>query len=322
MAQSFQRLFTPAIGIAGEQHGLEPLAYAKGPGNGIGFRGIGDVPIKPPANRNRPRRAPGPKRVVVLDRGMGRYLGHLLGLIGVEAVFAQSGDEFIAQLDAQAPHLALVHISELRTVVRMKALMKIAATPTVVVNSFGRVVDEMMSQAGLLGPIIDIPYAESDVRAAINMFGRSEVQPFPEPVPYLIGDPSLLPAEREPVAGERRILVCAENQFYSVYFSRILQDLGRVIVDARIDSENVFSQHKPDAVLVFDSFGFRLRRVRAAAAKSDTPIVALVPARHRLTSEDIGTGDAASSLHTFPIDRPQLLQIVQDALRHSARKKT
>lgn len=181
--------------------------------------------------------------------------------------------------------------------------------------------DEMMSQVGLLGPIIDIPYVESDVREAINVFGRSEVQPFPEPVPYLIGDPSLLPAEREPVAGERRILICAENQFYSVYLSRILQDLGRVIVDARIDSEKVFSQHKPHVVLVFDSFGFRLRRARAAATKSDAPIIALVPTRHQLTLEDIGTGDAANSLHTFPVDRLLLLQIVEDALRHGARKK-
>jgi len=251
---------------------------------------------------------------VVLDLGIGHYMRVLLEIIGVDVILANSESDFITQVDLHAPHLALVHISQLNAILRLKTLPAGAATPTVVVNAFGGVAGQMMSEAGLLGPVIDIPYAEEDIRATMELFGRSEEQPFPEPVPYLLGDPSLKPHQREAKAGERRILISARDEFYRVFLSRILYWLGEVIVDGSTNFEQVSLNQKPGLVLVLDSSGFLLRRAHTFAAKCSVAILALAPARNWVRPEDLNEDGVVLSLHALPMDRTRLLQLVEDAL--------
>jgi hypothetical protein len=244
----------------------------------------------------------------------------LFETLGIECHFAQSSDEFVKLVYDYNPHLAFAHIQEVSAVLKLKHDPAVSGTPTVIVNSIGQWGDKAMSEAGLTGPMIQLPYSDAHPAAAIECFGRSDDQPFPEPLPYLIGDPSLIETRAQPMdpEGLRRLLIVADEGFSSIYVSRTLNGLGQILhAKTRRDARGALMVKRLDLVVVVDTHGYAIAEIDRSARAADVPVLALISEDRVERTKEITEGRI--KLHLWPTSKSRLVELAKGTLTRCPR---
>ena len=238
----------------------------------------------------------------------------LFETLGIEGYFARSADEFLKLVYEHNPHVAFAHIQEVGAVLKLKRHPSVGGTPTIIVNSLGLWGDKAMSEAGLIGPTIQLPFNGAHLTAAIECFGRSGDQPFPEPIPYLIGDPSLL----EPAAlstkleAQRRFLVVSDECFGRIYVSRTLNGLGQIVHAPTRREAHAAMASKLDLVIVVATVRYAVREIERSARAVGVPMLALVG--EDWIEEANKTMDGKVNFHSWPLSKVRLVEAVEAIL--------
>jgi hypothetical protein len=231
---------------------------------------------------------------------------------GIESYFARNAEEFLKLVHEHNPHLAFVHIQQLDAIFALKRDPAFGGTPTVVVNSLGIWGAKAMSDAGLAGPTIDLPYNQAHLMAALECFGRSGDQPLPEPVPYLMGDPSLLDASSGPMdSTHRRFLIVADG-FSLIYLTRALNGIGRIVyARSRRDAHAALALKDLDLLLVADPSGYAVSEFDRSARAVGVPMIALISGDRSGQANTDGEGPL---LVGWPISKMRLVDFVEATL--------
>jgi hypothetical protein len=184
--------------------------------------------------------------------------------------------------------------------------------------------NDVMAEAGLLGPIIEVPFTPEEVQCAIDNFGRGPDQPIPEPVPYLMKD--IVSSEDGPQFsecqfGERRLLLWCHDAFYRHFLTSTVKGLQplkpRLPLFVPKVQERFFAEmdsHPPGLVIFFTEYATFLKTVGRRLESVGCRILVLSPIKHFLSPSDLSEDGWTIPHHLLPMPKRQLIEVIGEIL--------